>query len=108
MVEAAKKLDLENIPIRVINVINQKKLDSSFVSLLEPGCPVLTVYNGNPQILQSSVSRVVMESSNLRPSKIKGHGFYFGDTGSIEDLTKAYQLDSEGIISVIQREFGKI
>ena len=102
LVKAAKKLEIEyNINARAINVINLKQLNERFVNLLSEGRPVLTVYNGNPKILQSTIASVVMEHEVSRPSKIIGHGFEFGDTGSITDLTRHYRFDEAGIINII-------
>ncbi len=106
LVEAAKSLEREHrIGSKVINIINPKSLDEKFSNLIEDGKPLLTGYNGNPNILQSQVALSLMKYSGSRPSKIEGHGFYFGDTGSIEDLTHAYRLDAEGIIKTLFEKF---
>ena len=55
LVGAAKKLEVShNFGSRVINMVNMRKFDEGLVSLIESDRPVLTVYNGNAKILQSS------------------------------------------------------
>ncbi|MEK7502090.1 MAG: 1-deoxy-D-xylulose-5-phosphate synthase N-terminal domain-containing protein [Patescibacteria group bacterium] len=106
---AAKILDEYGINTQVVNVINQKSLDANFTRLLPAGKPVLTVYNGEPSILQNSVARAIFEfgESNF-PSRIIGHGFQIGTSGSLEDLMKHYQLDPQGIANIaISRLFQK-
>jgi transketolase len=95
---AAKRLELEkDIAVRVINVVNPKDLNDSFVSMLEDGKPVLSVYNGNSRTLQAQVSRAVMEAEGKLPSVVNGHGFDVGTSGNLLDVEKHYQLDAEGI-----------
>jgi len=105
-IDLAEKYDRKGIGIKVINVVNMKTLDSSFVNLLEENVPVLTVYNGNPFILQSAIAKVVMQYKKPRPSIIRGHGFTKGTTGSFEDLIQYYLLDASGIEQVIKKFFG--
>lgn len=108
-VTAAKILDEYGIGTQVVNVVDQKSLDADFTRLLPAGRPVLTVYNGEPSILQSSVAKAIFEygESNF-PSRIIGHGFKIGTSGSLEDLIKHYQLDPQGIVDVaISRLFQK-
>ncbi|QQG44038.1 MAG: hypothetical protein HYW86_04200 [Candidatus Roizmanbacteria bacterium] len=105
-VKAAEILECEyDIPTRVINVIGLNELDEDFVHLLEPDVPVLTVYNGSGKVLQSMVSSAVMESTFLRPSVIRGYGFEFGTSGSLEDLEKYYKLDKQGIAQTAKNLF---
>ncbi len=106
LIQAAKQLETEfGLPTRVVNVVNPKELSSDFVSLLGDEKPVLTAYNGNPAVLQAAVAQAVMSCNGPRPSIIKGHGFYFGDTGRIDELTRAYRFDCDGIISVVKEHF---
>ncbi|HEX6976856.1 MAG TPA: 1-deoxy-D-xylulose-5-phosphate synthase N-terminal domain-containing protein [Patescibacteria group bacterium] len=101
-IEAAGILDNMGIGVQVINVINQKSLDKEFAQLFPANKPVLTVYNGEPQILQNSVARVILENGGSSlPSKIIGHGFQVGTSGSLSDLIKHYKLDAKGIVSVV-------
>ncbi|MCL4354699.1 hypothetical protein M1349_04520 [Patescibacteria group bacterium] len=107
-VKAARILESKhNMPTRVINVIDLKNLDDSFVTQLEEDIPVLTVYNGNPKIMQSFVSAAVMESSSAKPSYVRGHGFEYGTSGKLTDLEKRYKMDPEGLIGVISQKFSQ-
>jgi transketolase len=101
-VAAGKLLQREKINVRVINVINPKALDGGFVNLLEDGIPVLVVYNGNPMILESLVAKAILENLSKKPGLLRGHGFYYGATGSILDLMKHFEMDTEGIVKTIK------
>jgi transketolase len=104
-VKAAKKMEQEdNVYVRVINVVNPKKLDQNFVNLTENDRPLMTIYNGNPLVLQYPVAQTVMETTAVRPSVIKAHGFNFGDSGRFADLLKYYKLDSEGIRQTVKEK----
>ena len=104
-IKLAKNKDRGGIGIRVINIISPMALSSQLAGLIEDNIPVLTVYNGNPDTLQSAVSKSVMENILSRPKIIVGHGFRAGTSGSIEDLLKYFRLDAEGIEAEIQRRF---
>ncbi|OGZ33536.1 MAG: hypothetical protein A2Y98_01215 [Candidatus Portnoybacteria bacterium RBG_19FT_COMBO_36_7] len=106
VIKAAMKHDERGVGIKVVNVINMKELDSTFVKMLESDVPVLTVYNGNPFVLQSAVAKAVMEYSEAKPSCIKGHGFSCGTTGRLHELIEYFKFDMEGITDVINKEFG--
>ncbi|MEK7202678.1 MAG: transketolase C-terminal domain-containing protein [Patescibacteria group bacterium] len=95
--EAAKLLEQRGISVRAIHIINPKTLDADFVNLLEDGVPTLTVYNGNPSVLQYAVSKAVMENMGSRPSVIVGHGFQKGSSGKFDDLRARLKLDGTGI-----------
>jgi transketolase len=101
-IAASKLLVKEEIHIRVINVTNPKILNEGFVNLLEDSIPVLTVYNGNPTILESFVTKAILENPVKKPSLIKGHGFDYGGSGSILDLMKHFKMDAEGLVEVIR------
>lgn len=104
-VKAAKKMYQEDgLSVRVINVVNPKKLDQGFVEMTENDRPIMTIYNGNPLILQNPVTTAVMENSSFRPSVIKSHGFEYGDTGRLKDLMRHYRLDSDGIIQTVKEK----
>lgn len=105
LVEAAKLLELNySINSRVINAINLKGLENeNFLRMIENDQPVLTVYNGNKEILKSLVSSAVFGTDIVRPTKIFGHGFDFGETGSIEDLIKYYSFDKESLSNIARR-----
>ncbi len=101
-IEAATHLDATGLSIQVINIIDHKSLDENFTKLFPSGKPVLTVYNGSAQVLQSNVARAIMEHGVSFPSKIIGHGFEYGTTGKLEDLARHFKLDKEGIIEIIR------
>ena len=106
MIKVAKKYDTTGgIGIRVINVIDMEHLDRSFTELIEGGVPILTIYNGNPLILQSAVARIILEYEKPRPSIIRGHGFTLGTTGRVSDLYRYFRLDQEGIEKIIMETF---
>jgi len=98
-IEAAKLLELEfGVPTEVVNVINQKKIGDKADKLFHDGLPVLTLYNGNPTVLQSSISNAVMGALNIeRPRIIVGHGIRKGTTGRLKELEPHYMLDATGI-----------
>jgi len=102
-VKAAKKIYQEDgYAVRVINVVNPKILDQGFADMTENDRPLLTVYNGNPVVLQYPVAKAIMENNSTRPSVVKAHGFEFGDTGRLKDLLAHYKLDSEGIKHIVK------
>lgn len=104
LVDAAGLLDSKySIRSRVINAVNLKKLEEErFLKLIENDRPVLTVYNGNKDILKSLVCGSILGSGIVRPTRVLGHGFDFGETGSIEDLTRHYSFDSEGLANIVR------
>ncbi len=71
--------------------------------MIENDRPVLTAYNGNKDILKSIVSGAVMGSNVVRPTRILGHGFDVGDSGSIDDLIKHYSLDKNSLADIARR-----
>lgn len=104
-IKAARKLEKEEINVRVINAINLQKLSSSFCDLIVDKAPLLTVYNGNPFVLQSAVANAIMENDSSRPSIIKGYGFSLGTSGKLQQLTKHYSLDADGLVSAAKDIF---
>jgi transketolase C-terminal domain/subunit len=105
-IEAAKLMELEyGVPAEVVNVVNQKRIGQEALKLFHDRLPILTLYNGNPIILQSSVSRAVMESRDIeKPSIIIGHGITKGTSGLLHELTAYYKLDAEGIALTAMKE----
>lgn len=101
-VEAAKQMEVSyRIPTAVINVVNQKSLSKSLPSLLETSTPILTVYNGNPDVLKNSVSGAILENPDTpKPKIVVGHGFMEGTSGPVSDLIKHYKLDKDGIVDI--------
>lgn len=101
-VKAAKNMEVRYwIPTAVINVVNQGSLSMSLPKLLETSTPILTIYNGNPNILKNSVSGVILENPDIpKPKFITGHGFMEGTSGSVKDLIKFYKLDEDWILDI--------
>lgn len=99
-IEAAHILEIEHdISASVINVINQDTLDQSLQGKLHEGVPVITVYNGNPRILQSSVARAILSSEEIaKPSQVTGLGFEYGTTGKIDELERHMGIDAESLV----------
>lgn len=107
-VEMARNYEERGIGVKVINVINMKELDRSFVELLEDDVPLLTVYNGNSFVLQSAVTKAIMEHKEPRPSAVKGHGFSIGTTGTLDDLMEHFCLDAQGIAKIAKQKFPEV
>ena len=101
-VEAAKQIEVTyGIPTAVINVVNQSSLSKSLPNLLETSTPILTVYNGNPDVLKDSVSGAILENPDIpKPKIVAGHGFMEGTSGPVNDLVKHYKLDKDGIVDI--------
>jgi len=98
VLEAAKLLDGEGVSAVVINVVRLNSiLAPDFVRFLPYNTPILTVYNGNPYILQSLVSTAIMQFSEAVKSRVSGHGFTCGASGTMDDLKSVLLMDSKGI-----------
>lgn len=104
-IKVAQRLEITGHDIKVINVVNPKELNDSFIGLFEDDVPVLTIYNGNPHVLQSAVTVALMEYCSPRPSIVLGHGFTIGTSGTFEDVSKYFQFDADGIEKVIRERF---
>jgi len=102
VVQSAEELQEEGIGVRVINVVNPKKLDERFRDRLEPGVPLLTLYNGNSFVLESAIATSVMESERARPSRIYSHGFDLGTSGPVDDLLCHFGYNAESIKSKVR------
>lgn len=98
-VDAARILEIEHkVPVNVLNVINQATLQESLVGKLVENIPIITVYNGNPRLLKSSVSGAILGSEDIaRPSRVIGIGFERGTTGGIDELERHFGLDARSI-----------
>lgn len=108
-VEAAKRIETTYwVPVAVINVVNQKSLAKSLPTLLENNAPILTLYNGNPDILKNSLSGAILENFDIiKPKSITWHGFMEGTSWSVNDLIKFYKLDIDGIFDVAMNVINK-
>lgn len=106
VLDAAKILEKDyNIGSVVINVLNPKNLDE-INKLIVPHKPAITIYNGNPYVLHSAVSSVLMKTKDdKRPSVLECHGFYIGTSGSLDSLINHFKLNGQGIVEVIKDKF---
>jgi transketolase len=99
-VEAATNLEERGIFVRVVNMVKLKGFsEKNVLSFLQPGKPVLTVYNGTPSILESIVSKVILSKLNKETVKsyIHGIGFSVGESGTMGELKKTFGLDAPSI-----------
>lgn len=102
-VAAAKQLELRGTAVGVISVVEQNTLGEQFAQELVHARPVLTVYNGHPEILQRSVASATYRLPNTpKPSIIRSLGFESGTSASPEELIKLFGLDIEGIVLAAQ------
>ncbi|MDP2749391.1 MAG: transketolase C-terminal domain-containing protein, partial [Nanoarchaeota archaeon] len=81
---SAMLLKREGIEARVINVINMNSLDYEFSKMVVHRKPLFTFYNGNPEILSSTVSNALLKNVGNVPSQIISHGFLIGASGPID------------------------
>ena len=95
--DTARDLSEEGIGARLINVVNPKTLNDRFLSKLVADSPVLTLYNGNPFVLESAVSTSIMRATGNKPSQVFSHGFEYGTSGAIEDLLSYFGYDNKSI-----------
>lgn len=97
-IEAAKRLTEAGIPARVINVLSPNNLNSDFYTeQIAPGKPLLCAYNGNPAILRDQLAGALLSHGGSLPSRIQGHGFLFGTSGTTDELVRHFELDTEGV-----------
>lgn len=98
-IDAAKLLEAEyGVAANVLNIINQEQPENALTDGVIDGGPLLTVYNGNPRLLQSSISGAILgQTDSKRPSIIHGIGFEHGTTGNIQELERHFGLDAKHI-----------
>lgn len=102
-VQAAQSLENEGVSVRVVNVVNPNTLGEEFVSTLEAGVPVVTIYNGSGKVLQSQVARAILEVGKTFPSRVIGHGFEYGTSGRLKDLMRYFGIDKDGVIKLVKQ-----
>ncbi|PLW80192.1 hypothetical protein C0585_03510 [Candidatus Woesearchaeota archaeon] len=103
-IQAVEELKQETgICGRVINVVgyNETK-NSSLKNLVKSHIPVLTIYNGNPFILSSYVSNLLLKE-NISPSSLINLGFEIGTTGYESKLRSHFGLDSARIKEIVKK-----
>lgn len=99
---AADQLAMENVWVRVINVVNPNALDEAFGELVRSNRPVLSVYNGHPKVLRQAIADALLRGQ-ARPSILEGIGFKLGNTGTFEEMRAWTGLDSQGVLSAVRR-----
>ena len=97
--KAKKQLETMGINCNLISVyslstcLNQT---DSFGQYIPNDTPLLIYYNGNVNTLATVVNQNLV-SARINPSTIIKRGFDLGQSGSIPDLLKYFQLDAESI-----------
>lgn len=104
-IELATRWEERGVGISVINVINIAHPGETFPSMLTPGVPLLTVYNGHPAVLQGTVARCILEHQCPHPSVVRGHGFVLGTSGTLTSLLRHFRQDTDGIEEVVREMF---
>jgi len=108
-VKAAKKLEIEyNIPTNVINVVNQKRFSEFAPELILNNAQIITIYNGNPDILTKNIAQSILSDPYIpRPKQLNSLGYINGTSGDVSDLIKHYGFDEEGIKNFALRRIKK-
>lgn len=108
-VKVGKDLEINyGIPTNVINMVCPNKFGQKANELLVNDAPIITLYNGSPEILPQHVSSTILSSETLpRPKFIYGHGYYEGTSGTVDDLIKHYQFDEAGIKTMVLKRMNK-
>lgn len=108
-VKVAKDLETNyGIPTNVINLISPTKFEQKANQLLINDAPIITLYNGNPELLPQHIASTILKEEDLpRPKFIHGHGYYEGTSGKVDDLIKHYQFDEEGIKKMVLKRMNK-
>jgi transketolase len=100
---ARERLAGLGINARVLNVVNPKGLDDGrFIKLIPPGVPIVTVYNGVPEVLRTAVCTAVLNSGRNCMPKLRALGFYLGATGRLEDVVSHLGLDAVHIARTVE------
>ena len=107
-VNVAKDLEINyNIPTNVINLVCPTSFKEYANKLLVNDAPIITLYNGSPEILPQHVSSAILTSESIpRPRFVYGHGYYEGTSGKVDDLIKYYGFDENGIKKMVLKRLG--
>ncbi|CAH6419722.1 1-deoxy-D-xylulose-5-phosphate synthase [uncultured virus] len=84
---------------KVINIVSLKEVNG-INALIPSHVPIFFLYNGQVQILSSLVCRQ-MCLERIIPGPIYEKGFDLGITGSVPDVMKHFEFDTESIVSWI-------
>lgn len=102
-IEAAERLEVEGVSVRVINVGTIKPLDGETVLKAAKETKFIVTAEEHSVIggLGSAVSEFLSET---HPTLVKKVGIYdvFGQSGKAEELLEKYELTSEKLVSVIK------
>lgn len=101
--EAAEMLEEDGVESRVINVVNHNAVDESINPYFNDESPVFVAYNGSPEFLSGNISKALL-NGGINPSQVHEHGFDRGDTGTLDQLLDAYQLDGKGLYQKISED----
>lgn len=98
--KVAKRLEIEyGISTNVINVVNQKNFELVANKLILNDAPIITLYNGNPNILSQNIANAIFKNETIpKPKFIESYGFTSGTSGKVDELIKYYGFDEEGIL----------
>ena len=103
-IEASKKLDLEGISVRVINMSTIKPIDKGIIVKAAKETKGIVTAEEHSVIggLGAMVSQVVCSEC---PTKVKMVGIQdtFGESGSPDELMKKYELTSTKIIEEVKK-----
>lgn len=108
-VKVAKDLEINyGIPTNVINLVCPTQFKKVASKLLINNAPIITLYNGSPDILPQHISSAILSDKYIpRPEFVFGHGYYEGKSGKVDDLIKYFQFDEEGIKNIVLRKVKK-
>ncbi len=102
-IQAGQQLEREGIGVRVVNLVDHKRSDEVLRQLLLPGKLLLTVYNGNTDVLLQNVARIICTGDLTRaPCRVAGMGFEEGATGTFDQLRRVYALDADGVVARVR------
>ncbi len=80
----------------LISLTALSPIGSEFTDFIASNKPLVTLYNGNPEILFQIVAQQILLAGK-RVSQALPLGFYKGRTGSVGELMKHYKLDADSI-----------
>lgn len=105
-IEAAKKLEAQNISTAVINICSIKPIDEDLIIEYAKKCKMLFSAEDHNIIggLGSAIAEVLTEKYPKNLYRI-GMEDVFGESGKWEDLYKKYGLDAEGVYQKIIKKF---
>lgn len=102
-IEAARLLGESGFAVRVVNIVSHKDPGKDLFEAIVPDRPVLTLYNGVADVLQSNVAKMVLANPGSKPALIKGLGFDFGTTGTLDDLRAHFGFGTKKIAEIIKQ-----